>query len=329
MFVLKSEIEISGERVIKFGYVSQVDVVTSTKNLTGTAKITIPRNLKFEGKDITAYIRRGDSVTIALGYEDSGVQTVFKGYVSKVSTGRPITVECEDEAWLLKQKTVSNLHYEKFSLKKFISEHLPEIKDMTVADIELGELRISGEVTVAKVFEYLRKTYGIKLFFSDGRLYGLMPSTELASSRTVTFTYGRNMISDNLKYTLAEDTKVAVIAKCITKDNKSLSVTEPEIAKTRNSDYEMRTFFFPDASDESKLREYAQEKIKEFKVDRMEGSITAFGVPFVRCGNAVLIKDELHPERDGKKFNVDSVTYSFGVLTRGYRQTINLGTEIH
>lgn len=329
MLVLKCNIQITGAKIIKFDYVSHVEVATSMKTITDTAKLTLPRNLKFHDRNLLDYIKRGDKITIDLGYEDSGLQTVFKGYITNVSTGRPITIECEDEAWMLKQKTVKNLYYEKFSLKAFISEHLPEITDKTIADIELGELRINGEVTVAKVFEYLRKNYGINLFFKNGTLQGLMQFSEISDSKTVTFTYGRNIITDNLKYTLAEDVKIAVIAKCITKENKILSVTEPADAKDKGSEYEMRTFFFPDAHDESQLREYAKQKIKDFKVDKMEGTITAFGIPFVRCGDVVLIKDELHPERDGKKFNVDAVTYSFGTQSNGYRQKINLGTEIH
>jgi hypothetical protein len=58
----------------------------------------------------------------------------------------------------------------------------------------------------------------------------------------------------------------------------------------------------------------------------MEGSITAFGIPLVRKGDMVQLRDSDRKERDGKKFVVDGVDYQFG--TSGYRQVINLGYEI-
>lgn len=95
MLVLKCNIQITGAKVIKFDYVSQVEVETSMKTITDTAKLTIPRNLKFHDNNLLEYIKRGDKIKIDLGYDDSGLQTVFKGYITKVSTGRPIAIECE------------------------------------------------------------------------------------------------------------------------------------------------------------------------------------------------------------------------------------------
>lgn len=105
MLVLKCNIQITGAKIIKFDYVSQVEVATSMKTITDTAKLTVPRNLKFHDSNLLDYIKRGDKITIDLGYEDSDLQTVFKGYITNVSTGRPITIECEDEAWMLKPTT--------------------------------------------------------------------------------------------------------------------------------------------------------------------------------------------------------------------------------
>lgn len=326
MLVLQCEIIITGTKVIKFNYIVSCEVVTSMKNLTDTAKIVLPRNLKFKEKNISDYLHRGDRIEIKLGYGES-LETVFKGFLTGVKTGTPVTLECEDAAWLLKQKTVKNLYYEKFSLSAFISEHLPELTDKTIADVNLGEMRISGEVSLARVFDYLMKNYPLRFFFRNGRFYGILPQTELINSKTIKFTYGKNIISDNLKYTLAKDVKIAIIAKVITKDNKSLKVTEPAEAEREQSEYEFRTFFYPDAVNESQLRQYAQKEIKNFKTDKMEGNFTAFGIPFVRFGDIVAINDEVHPERNNKKFVVDGVTYTFG--TEGYRQKIYLENEIH
>ena len=59
---------------------------------------------------------------------------------------------------------------------------------------------------------------------------------------------------------------------------------------------------------------------------KMEGTLTLFGIPFVRKGDVVRLTDKDRPERDGKRFRVDAVTYGFG--TGGYRQEVTLGKRI-
>lgn len=327
MLVLSCNIKITGAKVIKFDYVSEVSIVTSLKNLTDTATVVFPRKLKFSDKPITDWVKRGDKIEIGLGYTEYGIETIFKGYIKSVSTGSPLTLECEDAAWLLKQKTVKNLYYEKFNLKSFLAEQMPELTDCSIDDIDLGEVRINGEVTMAQVFDYLMKNYPLHFFFKDGKLYGTLNSTSLTmdgAGKTIKFTYGKNVIAANdLKYTKADDLKIAVVAKHITRDNKKLEVKVPTDA---GSDHEVRTIFCPDADNESALKERAEQWLTEYKVDKMEGNFTAFGIPMTKIGDTVHFKDEMYSERNDKKFFVEGVTYTFG--KGGYRQKITLGNEI-
>lgn len=328
MLILACNIKIThNAKVIKFDYVTSVEVVSSMKNFTDTAKVVLPRRLKFQDVNITEYIKRGDAIEIKLGYTEYDVTTVFQGYIKSVATGFPLTIECEDNAWLLKQKTVKDLYYEKFNLSGFIKEHIPQIECATIDDVSLGEIRINGEVTIAEVFEYLMKNYPVNFFFRNGKLYGILNATSMMQDgvgKTVNFTYGKNVINaDDLKYTKAEDLKIAVVAKHINRQNKKLEVKVPANA---GQDYEVRTFHCDDAKDENALKSYAEQRLKEYKVDKMEGNFTAFGVPFTEIGDTVKFKDKLYEERNNKTFVVDSVTYSFG--QNGYRQKISIGSEI-
>jgi len=58
----------------------------------------------------------------------------------------------------------------------------------------------------------------------------------------------------------------------------------------------------------------------------MQGSITVFGLPFVRKGDAIKLYDPKNKERDNKSFLIKSVRYEFGM--QGYRQQIELGIQI-
>ena len=136
----------------------------------------------------------------------------------------------------------------------------------------------------------------------------------------------RNIISDSLKYTLAEDVKVCVKATSIQEDNTKIEVTVPAEAETNPSEYEQRHFLLPGYTDAASLKEAAEKTLAEYKTDKMEGTLTLFGIPFVRKGDVVRLTDKDRSERDGKRFRVDAVTYSFG--TGGYRQEVTLGKRV-
>ncbi|MEA2040941.1 MAG: hypothetical protein U9N85_00120, partial [Bacteroidota bacterium] len=102
MYRLTCNIQIINQtgQTITYNYVGDVNIMSSLKNLTDICTLKVPRKLKYEQKDITHYIKRNNEITIKLGY-DNQLETVFKGYIKTVSTGMPIIIQCENEAWKL------------------------------------------------------------------------------------------------------------------------------------------------------------------------------------------------------------------------------------
>ena len=133
---------------------------------------------------------------------------------------------------------------------------------------------------------------------------------------------GQNVISDTLEYIQADDVKIIIKAKTILKDNTKLEVQQPE----NESDGEIRTFHCSWAANKADLTKFAKETLQSYKVDHMQGSITVFGLPFVRKGDAIKLYDPKNKERDNKSFLIKSVRYEFGM--QGYRQQIELGIQI-
>ncbi len=312
------------KKILKFQIVHSVEIVTSMDTLTDTAKVGLPRRLRFGGQNLNDFMKRGDLITIKLGYNDV-LETVFEGYLKNVSTGTPITLECENEAWKLKQTKVTAKHYPKFSVKSFVDENMKGYKT-EITDTELGEVRISGDTTLAKVFDYLKSHYPVRFFFRDGVFYGLLNSSKMLANdavRTVKFKEGTNQISNNLKYTLAEDVNVQVVTKVILKDNKKMEWKEP---KDKEENMEVRTYLCPSAKTSKDLETEAKARLAEFKADKMSGDFLAFGEPFVRKGDIVHLYSDRSKEMNDKKFLVQAVTYTFGL--QGYRQKITLGTQI-
>ena len=115
-----------------FDFVNHIEISSSWKNLTDTAKITIPKNLyaqtpsglvTWEGKYLYArspvapILMRGDRVKIELGYYYkptpggdyvTELNTEFEGFITKINPKMPLVIECEDNMWLLKQAQCPN-----------------------------------------------------------------------------------------------------------------------------------------------------------------------------------------------------------------------------
>lgn len=320
------EIVTQDGKTITFSQVNTCKVVTSLHTLTDTCTITLGRKRNWKDEDVTdltELIRRGDQITVQLGYGND-LETVFQGYLKTIKTGTPVTIECENEAWNLKQMPVANKYYESLTMSDFVSEFLSSYQ-VSVSNVNFGEVRINGETTVAGVLDYFMKNYPVRFFFRDGTFYGILAHMQLMKDEAVEtheFKWGLNVVKDNLKYTLAEDVKVQIVAKVILQDNTKLEVKEPQDA----TDAGVRTFMVPGAKSKDDLKKYAQEKLATYKVDKMDGSFTAFGEPLVKKGDLVHYYDDEHTERNDKRFVADAVTYSYGL--GGYRQEITLGTEI-
>lgn len=323
MLVLKCEIiiETQSGQTVTYDYVSDINIVTNIRNFTDTCKIIVPKKIKYKQKDITAYIRKNDKITVKLGYLNQ-IETVFKGYIKSVSTDTPIEIECENESYILKQKKVEPTLYENLTLKDFINEYLPEY-ETKVTDVNLGEIRIANETTVAKVLDYFTEKYPLLFYFRNDIFFAGLPTVLLQDAqKIVKFKKGVNFEKNNLQYTLADDINVQIVAKAILKDNTKLEVKVPYNVENA----EIHTFYDAQAETEADLKIFADEKLAEFKKDKMSGSFTALGLPFVQKGDIVHLFDDLNKERNDKQFIAEKINYTFG--QNGYRQEITLGDEI-
>jgi len=318
MLVLDCNIEISGKDKRKFIQVNSCIVKTSIRNLTDTATVILPRKVK--GKKLNDYIKRGDKISITVGYLDIDSQNIFNGYITSVSSETPIKIEAENEMWQLKQIKVTPKRYDKFKLKDFLSEYAPDVELVMPEDIEFGEVIIQEETTVAKVLDYLKQNYPFNAFFDEKKMVAVMLTSQLKNTKEIKFKKGFNIISDTLKYTLKDDVSIQIVAKSILPDNKKLE------SKKGDTNGEVRTFYAPQHKTQADLDNYAQTMLDTYKADKMDGSFTAFGIPFVKKGDKVLLYDDENTERDNKKFIADAVEYNFGVS--GYRQTVTLGDQI-
>lgn len=304
--------------------VVSVKVETSWRNLTGRATVQVPARWLFKQNKVAIkdWLRRGDPITIELGYNKELVQE-FTGYVTDVKPGTPVTLECEDEMYRLKRYPVK-CSYNGVRLPKLLQDICPTGTQINALDTDLGHFKASN-VTVAKVLEKLKEMYGFVSYFRGGVLYcGKVYRQGTTENRRTAFSFQQNgpgaVLSDSLEYRTADDLKVIVQATSHQLKGKDLKVT---VGDTTALDAEQRTLNYFNMGSEADLKAAANRDVQKLKVEGYKGSFSSYGLPSVQHGELATISNSEYPERDGDFF-IDATAKTFE--QGGYRQEITLGS---
>lgn len=318
------------------------------------------KNIYESDGDLPPIIMRGDKIKISLGYfydnMNGGDETlimndIFSGYISKIKNRVPIEIDCEDMMWKLKQIKAPNKLFRgsEYTVQKMVTELLTDtgikVRDGVDGAIEtkIGDFRTQNE-TVAQVLDRLRK---------EGFLYSYFRGEELRCSGIVyypedrndeVFEFQNNIISDSLEYTRKEDINVAVKAHAEFIENgtglnndstrktkrKRLEVMvskEGVLTKSAADAFQGDIISIPviGATSEADLIKKATEYLPKFYYTGFKGSFLAFLQPYVRHGDAAIIRDKTLPEKNGT-YLIKQVTTTFGL--QGCRQNINLHLRI-
>lgn len=312
--------EPSRNKTFYFPAIETVEINETFDTLTNTATITLPRNLKYQDRNIyegdNPILRRGDKVKISAGYAPK-IDIRFDGYISKIDNNVPVVIKCEDSMWLLKQKIVKS--------KTFSDTSLPDVMDyiMEGTGIDFNCTRVSGfdlrinEASIGLILKKLRDELGIYSWFKDGQLYvGLAYYPDLAKETTIIFE--ESIIESELQYLKKEDVKIKVNGVLINQDN-----TREEIS-VGDSDGDLRTVFQYGGTLDN-LRNTINVFLEQANYTGYYGSFTTFLQPKITHGDYVVLSSYKYPERKGK-YLVKSVDVSFGV--NGGRQTVELERRI-
>lgn len=327
MLNLQCKVEIrskSTNKLVTFDYANSIEVKTSCKNLTDTATVKVPRKMQWQGKSLLDYVRRNDEITIKMGYKEYGLETVFNGFVNTVSNDTPVVIECENRMRQFKTVTVKAEVIKNFNIKKFIQKYVP---GMTVIgpDIDFGTVTIEEQNLSQCLDKLMGQFPWFKGFFRDDKFVAVTDLSSLNDNKVITLDPTRNLIKEDISYTEKDDVKIAIKAVSILRDNSKIEVVVPDEATAENSDYEQRQLYFPGYTDAASLKAAAQKQLDQYCCAKVEGTVTTFGVPFVRKCDIVRLRDEDRPEYNGD-FWVEAVDHSFG--NGGYRQKITLGYKL-
>lgn len=293
--------------------------------------------------------------------ETTTTNSILTGYVSRVSSAIPIEIEIEDNMWLLKQTPVDTRTFKstdslniilKSLIDKCNSIYKTSFTVNALSKTTFGSFTMGNE-TACQVLQRLQKTYGFESYFRGDELRCGAIIYIPTEARTSTFTFQEDIIESDLQYVRKDDITLSAIAKNtieertgqITKDGfektkrKRLEVlvTLRDNTKTtrviksgdvvpENNEGERRTFHFPGAKTTQELSDAAFNELTKYYYTGLKGSFTTFGLPFVRQGDNVVLKNPILPEQDGT-YKVKKVEYSGGI--NGMRQVIHLDFKIN
>lgn len=285
-----------------------VKVESDWRTLGDTATIYLP-NLG----DIESKVRVGQPVLIRLGF-DGDLRDEFRGYVSSTRAGVPFEVQCEDEIWQLKQRTITKT-WPSILMGDLIKELVPGADVSGVLPVRLTNFR-ADRVNVAKILSELKKSYMLTAYFRAGNLIAGLPYGESVGKEY--WHFQKNALIGDLEYRRKDDIRIKLRAINLLPDNKKMEWV------TGDEDGDERTLHFYNLS-EAELKRQAEEKMELLKYDGYTGSFRAFGDPYATHGMVANIEDGKYPERKGEYF-IDAVTTTYDG-DRGYMREITLGRK--
>ena len=373
-------------KTLFFDFVNHWEFSNNWEDLSAQGKIIFPKNIYVrdtktnkryplfgKNKATGEMFKKGDKVKIQTQYvyfdenlneKRTPLITIVEGYISNVKIEMPVTLEFEDNMYLLKKTPMVNKSYNgSQSIESILNEALQVTNSTFGTDFKCetinktlvswdNSLLTAENETLATFLAKLKKDAFIFTYFRGNTLrVGRSVYTDLDSSTKI-FEFQNNIISSDLSFKRKDDIVLSAVASNhiqeqtgTTKDGKAkvknsrieVLVTlqgDKVISKSvksgdkpdPNTDGERRTFTFLEAKSEADLIRLATEALKKYYYSGLKGKFTTFGTPYVQFGDQCQIINNKLPEQNGV-YKIKGVEYSGGI--EGMRQVIQLDYKVN
>ena len=316
MFTLGYDIRLGDFRL---GMLDKVEIHRSVELLADTATIVLPGAEYNKALEVESLIKRGDPVSITIGYEETGLREEFRGWIQRISTDDgSITIECEDDLYKFR-KSIPNEELKQVKLESLLKKVISGIGGSYKLDCTYSwtyEKFVISNATGYDVLKKVQEECGADIYLADDTLHVHAPAEAVGDD--VYYDFAQNVEECDLTYRTAEDRKVQVVVKATMPDG---TVKEIETGSTGGDKVEIRCA----TSDEASMRQRGQTEVKRLSFDGYEGNITTWLIPYCKPGDTAELRDEDYPEKDGRYF-VQAVTTEFS--RDGGKRTVELGFRL-
>lgn len=316
MYTLDFEVKI-GEFYL--GMVDSITIHKSVELLADTCEIVLPAARLNKALEVEEQIKRGDEVSVSIGYKEVGIKEEFKGYLQRISTdGGSIKLFCEDDLFQFR-KDLPNEELKKISLSDLLSKVVKGIGKNYKVNCSYTWVYDKFVIRDATGYDVLKKVQeecGADIYLKDGVLHIHPPGEVIGKERFYDFAV--NIEEAELSFKRAEDKKVKVVVKAIMPDGK---VKEIEVGSTGGEKVEVKCH----ASDTASMKARGEAEVKRRTFDGYDGSITTWLIPECNPGDTASIHDGDYTYKDGTYF-VRSVTTEFS--EGGGKRKVELGYRL-
>lgn len=316
MYTLDFEVKIGD---FYLGMVDSITIHKSVELLADTCEIVLPAARLNKALEIEEQIKRGDEVSVSIGYKEVGIKEEFKGYLQRISTdGGSIKLFCEDDLFQFR-KDLPNEELKKISLSDLLSKVVKGIGKNYKVDCSYTWVYDKFVIRDATGYDVLKKVQeecGADIYLKDGVLHIHPPGEVIGKERFYDFAV--NIEEAELSFKRAEDKKVKVVVKAIMPDGK---VKEIEVGSTGGEKVEVKCH----ASDTASMKARGEAEVKRRTFDGYDGSITTWLIPECNPGDTASIHDGDYTYKDGTYF-VRSVTTEFS--EGGGKRKVELGYRL-
>ena len=316
MYTLDFEVKI-GEFYL--GMVDSITIHKSVELLADTCEIVLPAARLNKALEVEDQIKRGDEVSVSIGYKEVGIKEEFKGYLQRISTdGGSIKLFCEDDLFQFR-KDLPNEELKKIPLSNLLSKVVKGIGKNYKVNCSYTWVYDKFVIRDATGYDVLKKVQeecGADIYLKDGVLHIHPPGEVVGKERFYDFAV--NIEEAELSFKRAEDKKVKVVVKAIMPDGK---VKEIEVGSTGGEKVEVKCH----ASDTASMKARGEAEVKRRTFDGYDGSITTWLIPECNPGDTASIHDGDYTYKDGTYF-VRSVTTDFS--EGGGKRKVELGYRL-
>lgn len=303
----------------RLGMLDKVEIHRSVELLADTAVITLPAAEYNRTLDVESKLKRGDKVSIGIGYEETGVVTEFTGYLQRISTdGGSITLTCEDELWQFR-KPLKNEVLQKVTLSDLLEKVIQGVGGGYTADCSYKWTYakfVINNATGLDVLKKIQEESGADIYLKGNVLHLHAPGETVGVERFYDFSL--NVEKSGLTYHRAEDKKFQVVVKALLPDGKTKEI---EVGTTGGENVEIKC----PTSDTASMTARGEAEVLRRSFDGYDGSITTWLIPECLPGDTAVLRDRDYPQKNGSYF-VRSVKTSFS--KEGGSREIELGFRL-
>lgn len=248
----------------KIGMLDKVEINRSVELLADTATVVLPAAEYNQSLSVENQLHRGDSVSIKIGYEESGLVEEFRGYLQTISTDSgSITLKMEDNLYTLR-KGIPNETHKRVKLSDLLASVLNAAGSTLQVDCDYDwtyEKFVIHNATAYDVLKKVQEECGADVYIQNGTLHIHPPGAVVGQDRFYDFSL--NVEDCDLTYRKAEDRKFKVVVKATQPDG---TVKELEVGSTGGNSITVKC----PTSDEVSMRLRGEAELKRRSFDGYE-----------------------------------------------------------